>query len=106
MPSRPIPMTHLAMPITMPCTPQLTITGIQSDANSDLAGQWDNRGDGLQLVMLIMALGLAFAAWGSLLKEESNMRLLFCRPRRHYSGGRCDYLSGCAGRSLPRTHNF
>ena len=49
----------------------------QSDANSDLAGQWDNRGDGLQLVMLIMALGLAFAAWGSLLKEESNMRLLF-----------------------------
>ena len=27
--------------------------------------------------MLIMALGLAFAAWASLLKEESNMRLLF-----------------------------
>ena len=49
----------------------------QSDASSELAGQWDNRGDGLQLVMLIMALGLAFAAWASLLKEESNMRLLF-----------------------------
>jgi hypothetical protein len=41
------------------------------------AGQWDNRGDGLQLVMLFMALGLAFAAWASLLKDESNMRVLF-----------------------------
>lgn len=47
------------------------------DANSETAGQWNNRGDGLQLVMLIMALGLAFAAWASLLKEESSMRLLF-----------------------------
>jgi hypothetical protein len=27
--------------------------------------------------MLIMALGLAFAAWASLLKEESHMRVLF-----------------------------
>jgi hypothetical protein len=49
----------------------------QSDANYELAGQFDNRGDGLQLVMLIMALGLAFAAWASLLKEEGRMRLLF-----------------------------
>lgn len=48
-----------------------------SDANYELASQWDNRGDGLQLVMLVMALGLAFAAWASLLKEESKMRLLF-----------------------------
>jgi hypothetical protein len=47
------------------------------DANSETAGQWNNRGDGLQLVMLIMALGLAFAAWASLGKEESNMRVLF-----------------------------
>jgi hypothetical protein len=47
------------------------------DANSATAGQWNNRGDGLQLVMLVMALGLAFAAWASLLKEESNLRLLF-----------------------------
>jgi len=47
------------------------------DANSEVAGQWNNRGDGLQLVMLIMALGLAFAAWASLLKEDSHMRLLF-----------------------------
>jgi type II secretory pathway pseudopilin PulG len=49
----------------------------ESEANFERAGQWDNRGDGLQGVMLIMALGLAFAAWASLLKEESNMRLLF-----------------------------
>lgn len=27
--------------------------------------------------MLIMALGLAFAAWASLLKEESSTRLVF-----------------------------
>ena len=48
-----------------------------SDEAFEKAGQWDNRGDGLQLVMLFMALGLAFAAWASLLKEESNMRVLF-----------------------------
>jgi len=49
----------------------------ESDINFDLAGQWDNRGDKLQQVMLLMALALAFAAWASLLKEESNMRSLF-----------------------------
>lgn len=49
----------------------------ESDINFDLASQWDERGDQLQLVMLIMALGLAFAAWASLLGAESNMRLLF-----------------------------
>ena len=48
-----------------------------SDTNFDLASQWDERGDQLQLVMLVMALGLAFAAWASLLGAESNMRLLF-----------------------------
>lgn len=48
-----------------------------SDLNFELGAQWDERGDQLQLVMLIMALGLAFAAWASLLKEESNMRLIF-----------------------------
>ena len=47
------------------------------DTDSEIAGQWNNRGDDLQLVMLIMALGLAFAAWASLGKEESNMRSLF-----------------------------
>lgn len=49
----------------------------ESDANFKLGGQWDERGDQLQLVMLIMALGLAFSAWASLLHAESNMRLFF-----------------------------
>lgn len=49
----------------------------ESDTNFEIAGQWNERGDGLQLVLSIMALGLAFAAWASLLKEESNMRVLF-----------------------------
>jgi hypothetical protein len=49
----------------------------ESDANFSLATQWDERGDQLQLVMLIMALGLALAAWSSLLGAESNMRTLF-----------------------------
>jgi hypothetical protein len=49
----------------------------ESDVSFETAGQWDNRGDGLQLVVLVMALGLAFAAWASLAREESNMRLLF-----------------------------
>jgi hypothetical protein len=49
----------------------------KSDTNFETAGQWNNRGDGLQVMLAIMALGLAFAAWASLLKEESNMRVLF-----------------------------
>ena len=50
---------------------------VDSDTAFETAGAWDNRGDGLQSVMLTLALGLAFAAWGSLAKEESNMRLAF-----------------------------
>ena len=49
----------------------------QSETAYNKATEWDERGDKLQLVMLIMALGLAFAAWASLAKEESNMRLVF-----------------------------
>jgi hypothetical protein len=49
----------------------------ETDTYFDAGSQWDERGDQLQLVMLVMALGLAFAAWASLLKAESNMRLLF-----------------------------
>jgi hypothetical protein len=49
----------------------------ESDAAFGTAGQYDNRGDGLQVVILTMALGLAFAAWASLAKDESNMRILF-----------------------------
>lgn len=48
-----------------------------SDVEFDTAGQYDERGDGLQLVVLTLALGLAFAAWASLAKEESNMRTAF-----------------------------
>lgn len=48
-----------------------------SDTEFDTAGQYDERGDGLQLVMLTLALGLAFAAWGSLAKDDSFMRLAF-----------------------------
>lgn len=49
----------------------------ESDTNFDLAAQYDERGDQLQLVMLITALGLAFVAWASLLGAESNMRVFF-----------------------------
>lgn len=49
----------------------------ESDVAFETASEWDNRGDGLQSVLLIMALGLAFAAWASLAREESNMRTLF-----------------------------
>jgi type II secretory pathway pseudopilin PulG len=49
----------------------------ESDANFEMASQYDDLGDALQLVMLFMAVALAFAAWASLLKEESNMRPLF-----------------------------
>jgi hypothetical protein len=36
-----------------------------------------DKADQLQMVMLIMAVGLSFAAWASLLGATSNMRLLF-----------------------------
>ncbi len=49
----------------------------EADRLYDLAEEFNERGDMLQLVMLIMALGLAFAAWASLLKDESNIRLAF-----------------------------
>jgi hypothetical protein len=49
----------------------------ESDTNFEIGAQWDERGDQLQLVMLIMALGLALSAWASLLHAESKMRLLF-----------------------------
>lgn len=49
----------------------------RSEAFFKLAGAWDEKGDQLQLVVLFMALGLTFAAWSSLLKEESKLRPLF-----------------------------
>jgi len=49
----------------------------EADALFAKAEEWNRRGDALQLVMLLMAVGLAFAAWASLLKEGSRMRILF-----------------------------
>ncbi len=49
----------------------------EADQKFQLAEQFNERGDQLQLVMLIAAIGLAFTAWASLLAEESKMRILF-----------------------------
>jgi hypothetical protein len=49
----------------------------ESDNLFNLAEEFNERGDKLQLVMLISAIGLGFAAWASLLKEENRMRLFF-----------------------------
>ena len=38
---------------------------------------FNERGDALQLILLVSALGLAFAAWAALLAEESGVRLAF-----------------------------
>ena len=48
-----------------------------SDVNFETGSQFDERGDQLQLVMLVAALGLVFVAWASLLGAESNMRFFF-----------------------------
>ena len=49
----------------------------QADELFGKSEQFNERGDALQLVMLVSALGLAFAAWASLLKEESSVRMIF-----------------------------
>ena len=49
----------------------------ESDNLFALAEQFNQRGDALQLVALIGSLGLAFAAWASLLKELTLMRLTY-----------------------------
>jgi hypothetical protein len=48
-----------------------------SEASFILASDWNGRGDWLQLVLTIMAIGLAFAGWASINKEESNLRAFF-----------------------------
>jgi hypothetical protein len=48
-----------------------------SEADFILASDWNSRGDWLQLVLTIMAIGLAFAGWASINKEESNLRAFF-----------------------------
>ena len=49
----------------------------RSEASFKVASAYDEKGDQLQLVVLFSALGLAFAAWASLLKDESALRPLF-----------------------------
>ena len=49
----------------------------EADRRFKLANDYNTRGDRLQLVVLITAIGLAFAAWASLLDEKSNMRVIF-----------------------------
>ncbi len=49
----------------------------KSEAYFKLGSDWNERGDKLQLIVMIMALGVAFAAWAALLKEESRLRMVF-----------------------------
>jgi hypothetical protein len=48
-----------------------------SEANFMLASDWNERGDHLQLVLTIMAIGLAFAGWASINEAGSNLRGFF-----------------------------
>ena len=49
----------------------------RSEKSFQMATAFDEKGDQLQMVMLLMALGLAFAAWASLLGEDSKLRSAF-----------------------------
>src|SRR5688572_12568639 len=49
----------------------------EADALFKKAEAFNTRGDQFQLVVLITAVGLAFAAWASLLDSKKKMRLLF-----------------------------
>jgi len=49
----------------------------EADRLFQLAEEYNERGDALQLILLVSALGLAFAAWASLHKEDSLVRLVF-----------------------------
>ncbi|MBI5352400.1 MAG: hypothetical protein HZB50_07155 [Chloroflexi bacterium] len=49
----------------------------ESDANFEIGSQYDELGDQLQLILTIMAIGLAFAAWASLNKEDGKLRPFF-----------------------------
>ena len=48
-----------------------------ADAQFELAGKYNERGDALQLVLMISALAVAFAAWASLLEAGSSVRIIF-----------------------------
>lgn len=49
----------------------------EADKLFKLAEDFNTRGDQFQLVVLITAVGLAFAAWASLLDEKKKIRLVF-----------------------------
>lgn len=49
----------------------------EADGLFGVAQEHDERGDRLQLVVMMTAVGLAFAAWASLLDKSSRIRLLF-----------------------------
>ena len=49
----------------------------EADTSFSVAQEHDERGDRLQLVVMMTAVGLAFAAWASLLGRDSGMRVLF-----------------------------
>jgi len=49
----------------------------EAGASFSVASEQDERGDRLQLVVMVTAVGLALAAWASLVGERSHMRLLF-----------------------------
>jgi hypothetical protein len=48
-----------------------------SATSFETANDWNTRGDHLQLVLTIMAIGLAFAGWASINEAESNLRAFF-----------------------------
>lgn len=49
----------------------------EADTLFGVAQEHDEKGDRLQLVVMMTAVGLAFAAWASLLDRDSRIRLLF-----------------------------
>jgi hypothetical protein len=49
----------------------------EADVLFELAEQFNGRGDALQLILMVSALGLALAAWASLLNDESYVRISF-----------------------------
>jgi hypothetical protein len=48
-----------------------------SETSFQTANDWNTRGDHLQLVLTIMAIGLAFAGWASINEAGSNLRGFF-----------------------------
>lgn len=48
-----------------------------SDAAFQAAQEWDSQGDAYELLVLVLALGLGFAGWASLMSAESWTRYIF-----------------------------